>query len=269
MRWAAITGDREYAGALVDLDGTVYLGDRLLPGADAAVASLRDRGVSVLFLTNKAIERRATYCEKLTRLGVPAGAEDVITSGAMTAEYLAAHHPADTVFVVGEEPLRQELEAAGLELTDTPEGAGVVLASMDREFDYERLSAAHRAMASADTFIATNPDRTCPTENGEIPDCAAMVGAIEGASGRDLERVIGKPSQTAIDASMDRLGLAPDRCLMVGDRLETDIEMGNRAGMTTVLVLTGVTDRQTVEESSIQPDHVIDSIADIGRVVGA
>jgi predicted HAD superfamily phosphohydrolase YqeG len=103
-RWAPLR-DREYAGALVDLDGTVYLGDQLLPGADTAVASLRDRGVSVLFLTNKAIERRATYCEKLTRLGVPAGEEDVITSGAMTAEFLAAHHASAPVFVVGEQPL--------------------------------------------------------------------------------------------------------------------------------------------------------------------
>lgn len=261
--------DPEYAGALVDLDGTVYLGDRLLPGADGAVASLRDRDVAVLFVTNKAIERRETYCEKLTELGVPVSLDDVITSGAMTAQYLATHHPSEPVFVVGEDPLRRELEAAGLQLVETPEAAGVLLASMDRGFDYERLSAAHRAMEAASTFIATNPDRTCPTENGEIPDCAAMVGAIEGASGRDLERVIGKPSQTAIDASMDRLKLAPEQCLMVGDRLETDIEMGNRAGMTTVLVLTGVTDRSAVERSSIQPDYVIDSIADIGSVVGA
>jgi len=261
--------DGHFAGALLDLDGTVYLGDQLLPGADGAVTSLRDGGVSVLFLTNKAIERRETYCRKLTELGVPADEEDVITSGAMTAQYLATHHPSDPVFVVGEEPLERELEAAGLELTDTPEAAGVLLASMDRRFDYERLSAARRAVEAASTFIATNPDRTCPTETGEIPDCAAMVGAIEGASGRELERVIGKPSQTAIDASMDRLGLAPEQCLIVGDRLETDIEMGNRAGMTTVLVLTGVTDRRTVAASSIQPDHVIDSVADLGSVVGA
>lgn len=258
-----------FEGALVDLDGTVYLGERLLPGAADAVAALRKRGIAVMFLTNKAIERRRDYCEKLRDLGIPVETNGVITSGTMAAQYLASHHPSEPVFIVGEDPLRRELEAEGVEIALSPDETGVLLASMDRGFDYERLSEAVRAMERATTFIATNPDRTCPTENGPIPDCAAMVGAIEGATGRELQRVIGKPSQTAIETSMDRLGLPPERCLMVGDRLETDIEMGNRAGMTTVLVLSGVTDRRTVDRSSIKPDHVIDSLADIGSVVGA
>lgn len=259
----------DYEGAIVDLDGTVYRGERLLAGADAGVAALRERTGGVVFVTNKAIERREAYRAKLERLGVPVAPEEVVTSGWMTAEYLATHHPDEPVFVVGEAPLRRELEERGLDLARTPEETGVVLASMDREFDYARLSAASRAIAGATAFLATNPDRTCPTEDGEIPDCAAMVGAIEGATGRELGRVIGKPSQTAIDAATSRLGAAPERCLMIGDRLETDVTMGNRAGMTTVLVLTGVTDRETVEGSPIQPDHVIDGLSDVGRVLGA
>jgi len=263
----SVPGD--YAGALVDLDGTVYRGERLLPGADAGVATLRDRTGGVVFVTNKAIERRAAYCAKLERLGVPVSPEEVVTSGWMTAEYLATHHPDEPVFVVGEAPLRRELEERDLELATTPEETGVLLASMDREFDYARLSAARRALDGTTPFLATNPDRTCPTEDGEIPDCAAMVGAIEGATGRELGRVIGKPSRTAVDAATARLGAEPGRCLMVGDRLETDVAMGNRAGMTTVLVLTGVTDHETVERSPIQPDHVIDGLSDVGRVLEA
>lgn len=257
-----------YDGAIVDLDGTVYLGDRLIPGADRAVESLRGNGIAVLFVTNKAVERRAAYREKLGELGVPTSEGEIMTSGGMTAAYLARHHADDPVLVVGEDPLRQELSERGLRLADDPDEATVLLASMDRGFDYERLTAALHAMDGDTTFLATNPDRTCPTANGEIPDCGAMVGAIEGATGRELDRVIGKPSVTAIDAAVAALDVEADRCLVIGDRLETDVRMGNRAGMTTVLVLSGVTDRETVDRSSIQPDHVVDSLADVEVVVG-
>lgn len=256
-----------FDGALLDLDGTVYLGEGLIPGADAAVSTLRDREIQLLFITNKAIERRETYCEKLNELGIPAAAEHVITSGAMTAGYLARNHPNDRIYVVGEEPLRQELVRAGLQLTEQPAETEVLLASMDRQFDYEALTDALNALDDTTAFIATNPDRTCPTATGEIPDCAAIVGAIEGATGHELHRVIGKPSQTAIDVALSRLGVEPAGSLMIGDRLETDVVMGNRAGMTTALVLSGVTDRETVEQSMIEPDYVLDSLADIGTVL--
>lgn len=262
-------GSPPYAGAVVDLDGTVYLGDRLIPGADDGVASLRERGVSVLFVTNKAIARRSDYCEKLRGLGIPVEMDEVMTSAAMTASYLARYHPTEPVFVVGEDPLRAELTDRGLRLTEDPDEAGVLLASMDRSFDYDRLTDAFRALDDDTVFLATNPDRSCPTEDGEIPDAAAMVGAIEGATGRDLRRVIGKPAQTAIDAASASLDVDPERCLVIGDRLETDVRMGNRAGMTTVLVLTGVTDRETVEGASIKPDHVVESLADVAEVLGA
>lgn len=258
-----------YGGAVVDLDGTVYLGDRLIPGADGGVAALRGSGIEVLFVTNKAVARRAEYREKLRGLGVPAETEEVMNSSAMTAAYLAEHHPGDPVFVVGEEPLRRELSERGLRLTEDPDEAAVLLASMDRRFDYERLTEALHAMDENTAFIATNPDRTCPTEHGEVPDCGAMVGAIEGATGRELHRVIGKPSQTAIDAASSALDVDPAECLVIGDRLETDVRMGNRAGMTTVLVLSGVTDRAALERSPIRPDHVIDSLADVEEVLAA
>lgn len=254
-------------GALVDLDGTMYLGDRLIPDADEAVATLRDSGIEVLFLSNKPIARPSDYSRKLSGLGVPATPDDVINSSSITATYLANHHSADPVFVVGEAPLRDKLREQGLTLTDDPDESRVLLASMDRDFDYDTLTTALHAMDAETTFLATNPDRTCPTDNGEIPDCGGMVGAIEGVTGREPERVLGKPSQTAVDAALETLGVEADRCLMVGDRLETDILMGERAGMTTVLVLSGVTDRETLDSSSVQPDYVIDSIADIETVL--
>lgn len=259
--------DRPIGGALVDLDGTIYLGDGLVPGADDAVARLRDDGVSVLFLSNKAIDRRQTFRAKLNELGIPADDSAVINSAAIAARYLARAHPTDPIFVVGEPPLHEELAEWDLQVTDDPAETEVLLASMDRTIDYGKLTDALHAMDGETTFLATNPDRTCPTENGEIPDCAAVVGAIEGASGQPLDRVLGKPSQETVDAATEALGVPLERCLMIGDRLETDILMGNRAGMVTVLVMTGVTDRETLETTDTRPDFVLDSIADIDRVL--
>ncbi|WP_115863390.1 HAD-IIA family hydrolase [Halorussus litoreus] len=261
-------------GAVVDLDGTFYRGDALIDGADDGVAALRDRGASVLFVTNKAIDRRARYREKLVDLGVPCTLEDLLTSATITADFLAREHPDRAVFVVGEEPLREELRAEDLAVTSDPEEAGVVVASMDREFDYATLSDALAALDDDTPFVATNPDRTCPVADGEIPDAAGMIGAIEGVTGRELDRVLGKPSATTIEAAMGRVSDAtghdradPANCVMVGDRLETDIAMGDRAGMTTVLVLSGVTDRGDLDDASVEPDHVIESLAEIEEVL--
>jgi arabinose operon protein AraL len=256
-----------YAGAVLDLDGTVYIGDDPVPGAVSAVETLRNVGLSVLFLTNKPIARRADYREKLVSLGIPATVGDVISSASVTASYLRAHHDTDPILVVGEEPLREELRAGGLTLTMDPAEARVVLASMDRGFDYETLSRALDAIDDDTAFLATNVDRTCPTPDGEIPDCRAVTGAIEGATGRSVDRVLGKPGEPTIDAATERLDADPGRCLMIGDRLETDMRMGNQCGMTTVLALSGVTDRETLAASSVRPDHVIESIAEIDTVV--
>jgi arabinose operon protein AraL len=254
-------------GAVLDLDGTVYRGESLLPGAAAGIATLREGGVDVLFVTNKPLERRDNYREKLTRLGVPAESDDVLTSSTVTADYLARHHPDATSYVVGEEPLRDELREAGQAVTDDPAETDAVVVSMDREFCYETLTDALDAMDDDTLFVATNPDRTCPVSDGEIPDAAGMIGAIEGVTGRSLDRLMGKPSETMMREAEARIDVDASDCLLVGDRLETDIVMGNRAGMTTVLVLTGVTDRAALAKSSVRPDHVLDTLGDIGEVV--
>ena len=256
-----------FEGALVDLDGTVYLGDGLIPGADDAISALRDAGTAVLFLSNKAIDRRSVFSTKLNDLGVQADESAVINSASISATYLSNHHPDDAIFVIGEPPLSEELTERGLRLTEEPTETDVLLASMDRTFDYQTLTDALHAMDEAPAFLATNPDRTCPIQGGEIPDSAAIVGAIEGATGETLDRVLGKPSQTAVDAAAAALGVPLDRCLMIGDRIETDIRMGNRAGMTTVLVMSGVTDQETLEAAEDRPDYVLESIADVDQVL--
>lgn len=257
---------RAYTAAILDLDGTVYLGDELVPGADDAVALLRNRGLEVLFLTNKAIERRQSYSEKLTRLGIDASRDEVLNSGWVTARYANRRHPDREAFVIGEDPLVAELESVGIEVSREAPGELLVV-SMDRQFTYEKLRLALRTLETGAPFLATNPDRTCPTDGDPIPDAAGMIGAVEGVTGRTVDAMLGKPSPTMVETALDRLAVDPEACLMIGDRLETDIRMGNDAGMTTVLVLSGVSDRSTVADHDVEPDHVLESLASIGDVL--
>jgi len=255
-----------YAAALVDLDGTVYRGDRLVRGADAGVRALRAAGVDVLFVSNKAIERRRDYVEKLADLGVETGRDRVVNSGWVTARYVADRYPDREAFVIGEQPLVEEFREVGVDVTrDTP--GDLLVASMDRSFTYEKLDTALRTLGPDTPFLATNPDRTCPTEDGAIPDAAGMIAAVEGVTGRELDAVLGKPSTTMVETALETVGAPAEGCLVVGDRLETDIHMGDHAGMTTVLVLSGVTDRDALADADVQPDYVVESLGDIQDVL--
>lgn len=252
---------------IFDLDGTVYRGDELVEGADRVIAALRSDDIAVRFLTNKAIDQRRDYREKLNSLGIPADTDDVVNSGWVTARYLRRHHPNRRALVVGEQPLVSELEHAGIDTT-TSEPADLVVASMDRNFTYRKLHLAMTSLSNDAPFVATNPDRTCPVVDGEIPDAAGMIGAIEAVSGRSVDAVLGKPSPRMAETVMEDLAVEPGDCLMVGDRPETDIAMGARAGMQTALVLTGVTGESDLETLAVTPDHVIESIADLPTVIG-
>lgn len=252
-----------YRGFIVDLDGTVYRGERLLPGAKAAVAALRDAGRRVCFLSNKPIASRADYAAKLTRLGVPTDVDEVINSSYVLARYLAREAPGARCFVIGEPPLVAELERAGLAPVDGPEVDWVVVA-FDRTFAYRKLEIALRAVTRHGArLIGTNPDRTCPTEDGEIPDAAGMIGAVEGVTGRRVDPIVGKPSPITLRVALERLGLPAADCAVVGDRLETDIAMGKAAGLATVLVLTGITAPGDPAIARWRPDHVLASLEDL------
>lgn len=250
-------------GVIFDLDGTVYLGDHLLPGARETIEWLRDHAHPVVFVSNKPLESRADYAAKLTRLDVPTRPDEVINSSLVLVRYLSREMPGVTVYAVGEPPLLEELTAAGFPLSEDPDEVDVVVASFDRTFDYRKLNIAFQALRRGARFFATNADATCPVEGGEIPDAAAVIGALEGCSKREVELVVGKPSPLIIQVALEGLRRRADECLMVGDRVETDILMGQRAGMTTALVLTGVTRREALAETPVQPDHVLESIAEI------
>jgi NagD protein len=259
-----------YRGFIFDLDGTVYLGEQLLPGAKAVIGAIRDAGRALCFLSNKPIASREAYAEKLTRLGVPTAVDEVINSSYVLARYLARQAPRARLYVIGEPPLAAELQAAGLALVDGPEVDYVVVA-FDRTFTYRKLDVALQAVRRHGArLIGTNPDRTCPVEGGEIPDAAGMIAAVEAVTGRRVEPIVGKPSPIMLRVALDRLGLQAAECAVVGDRLETDIAMGKAAGLATILVLTGVTRADDPAIGEWRPDRVVVSLDDLlGDAPGA
>jgi len=253
-------------GYLLDLDGTVYLSDHLIDGAAETIAALRSRGRRIVFLTNKPLYSRTDYAQKLTGLGIETGEDDVINSSFVLARYLAGSAPGARVYPIGEPPLLAELEKAGLSLCDDPERIEYVIAAFDRTFTYEKLNIGFQAIRNGAHFVATNPDRTCPVDGGEIPDAAGVIAALEATTEKKVEAVVGKPSPVIVSVSLERLGVPRNECAMVGDRLETDIRMASDAGLTGILTLSGITSRRDLADSKIQPDYVIESIAELDEL---
>ena len=251
-----------YRGWLLDLDGTVYLGEQLIPGAAEAIAALRGAGRRVAFLSNKPLQTRDDYAAKLTRLGVPAAADDVINSSLVLARHLRALDPGAPVYVIGEPPMRAEMAAHGFEVRNDERVRWVVIA-FDRTFTYAKLNTALQAVRGGARLIATNPDRTCPVEGGEIPDCAGMIAAVEAVTDTKVETIVGKPSPIILEIALRALGCVAHESVIVGDRVETDIAMGKQLGLATILVLSGVTRSDDPRIAALAPDHVLRSVREL------
>ena len=243
-------------GFVFDLDGTVYLGEKALPGAVEAINELRRRKKQTLFVSNKPLEPASNYAEKLTRLGIPTSVEDVITSAYILGYHLSKVAPDLRYYVVGEDSLRKELRGHHLTILEELDDQDpkqvmdssqidAVIVAFDRTLDYRKLNTAYQALMRGARFFATNSDKVCPMPGGAIPDAGATLAALETITGRKLDLLAGKPSPLVMQVAMQRMNLHPSQCIMVGDRLETDIRMGQQAGMWTAAVLTGVA---TLEE---------------------
>lgn len=259
--------ERRFAGYVFDLDGTLYVGDALIPDAARTVATLRQSGSRIAFVTNKPLERPAAYAAKLTRLGIHAEPNEVVSSTDALLRYLLARAPGASVLPVAEPLIDELLAEAGIVTTADPARADVVVVSWDRTFDYDKLVRAFRAVRAGARLVATNPDPWCPMPGGDLPDCAAMLAAIEASTGAPAEAVVGKPSSHMAETVLERLALQPTETLLVGDRLLTDVPMAAAVGMASALVLTGATRPDelvtALDAASIQPRYVIRSVADL------
>ncbi|GAA0551059.1 HAD-IIA family hydrolase [Halorubrum ejinorense] len=258
----------EYSGAVLDVDGTVVRGDEPIPGAPAGYRRLREAGIDLLFVSNNPTKAPPAYVDRLGAAGYEVDAERVFTAGSVTTRYLRENHADDDLLCIAESGLLDQFADAGLSTTDEVAAADALVASIDREFDYDDLCTALWTLERGVPFIGTDPDVVIPAPERDVPGSGAVINAVAGVAEREPDAVLGKPSDVAIEMVRERLPYPPEKCLVVGDRLDTDIALGERAGMTTALVRSGVTDDETLAASGIDPDHVIDHLGQIDRVIG-
>jgi HAD superfamily hydrolase (TIGR01450 family) len=256
---------RLYEAYIFDLDGTVYLGDELLPGAERLITQLRAWGKAVRFVSNNPTRDPAMYAEKLRRLGLPTPVEEIVNPVVTTTRWLLATSPDAVVFPIGEAPLIRALTEARIRLSSNPAEVDIVIASYDRGFTYEKLQIAFDAIwfYKRARLVATHPDPYCPLPGGRgEPDAAAVIAAIEACTGTRCEAVLGKPDPIMLRAALEGLEIDPVDCVMVGDRLATDIRMARDAGMAAALVLTGGTAAADLEHLSAEerPNFVLERI---------
>ena len=254
-----------------DLDGTIYLGDHLLPGAARLIHELRRREIPVRFLSNNPTKDPDQYARKLASLGLPTDVSDIANTVVTTTRWLLAHHPDAVLFPISEEPLKNALRVAGFRLSEDPAEIDIVIASYDRGFDYRKLQIAFDAIwfHQRAFLLQTTPDRFCPFPGGRgEPDCASITAAIEACTSTRCQVSLGKPDPIMLREALEGLDVDLADCVMVGDRLQTDIQMALDAGMASALVLTGEATADDVR--ALGPDHLPSYVLDrVDRLIPA
>ena len=246
---------------LLDMDGTFYLGGRLIEGSLDFIKAVTDSGRDYMFLTNNSSHNARFYVEKLRKMGLSVGEEKILTSGQATAMKVTALYPGQKAFVLGNEYLMEELSSLGV-LIDQDEPDYVII-GYDTTLDYAKMTAVCDWVRAGLPYVATHPDFNCPTETGFAPDIGAIMAFIEASAGRRPGLIIGKPYRGIVDAALMRTGLEAAEMAMVGDRLYTDIETGLRHGMTSILVMSGETTPRMLAESETKPDLVYGRLSDM------
>lgn len=243
---------------LFDMDGTLYLGDRLFPFTRELLDAIRAMGGRYLFMTNNSSKSVSAYVSKLEKMGIAATEEDFLTSSQATAYYLKQHHAGKTLYVCGTSSLKEELAGAGFSISEDIEMTECIVMGFDTELTFGKLEAVSRLLCTRELpYIATNPDYVCPTEFGSVPDCGSVCDMLFNVSGK-RPLVIGKPEPLMPILAMEKWGCTKEDTVVIGDRIYTDIKSGINAGVTTVLVLSGETTQQILENSPEKPDFVME-----------
>lgn len=250
---------------LFDMDGTLFIGDRLFDFTIELLAQIRNNGAKYLFMTNNSSKSVSDYICKLGKLGIWADQDDFITSSQATAYYLHGHYPNRTLYVCGTDSLKEELRSQGFQVSDDITKTECIVMGFDTELTFQKLhDVSYLLLTKPDLpYIATNPDLVCPTEFGSVPDCGSVCQMIFNATGK-RPIVIGKPSALMPELAMERLGISREKTCVIGDRIYTDIKSGLNAGVTGVLVLSGETTEQILLESEDKP-HIV--LKDAGEIL--
>ena len=250
---------------LLDMDGTLYLGDNVLPGAKEFIRALEQTGKKWIYLTNNSSRGGKDYVPRLLQLGFPCTAEQVYTSGMATAAWLKKTYPDRAVFPVGTVRFLMELADYGIAFTE--ENPAAVVVGFDRELTYSKLEKAVHFLRRGAGFVAANPDLVCPMPNDEVlPDCGSICALLTAATGR-IPLYIGKPDRRMVDVISEQTGIPNGKIVCVGDRLYTDIAVGVNAGAVSVLVLSGETSEEMLLQSEIRPDFVLPSVRELGELL--
>lgn len=245
---------------LMDMDGTIYLGDKRLPGAWEWLKFLEDHQIRYYFLTNNSSRSRVEYAEKLNHLGLEVCEDNIFTSGEATAIYLKDVYPNASLYVVGTPALENEFERHDFRFSD--ESPDVVVLGFDTTLTYEKLWRLCDWVVAGKPYIVTHPDINCPTATGYMPDVGSMIALVEASTGRKPDVIIGKPNEPIVRALAEKTGLPIEAHCMIGDRLYTDIALG-QWGMMTALVLSGETKEADLVDSVFVPDLVVKDIAEM------
>ncbi len=245
---------------LIDMDGVLYHGKRPLPAATEFITTLQETGAPFLFLTNNATRTPAEYVQRLAEMDIHVTEDAIFTSALATARYVEKNHPPPRrVIVIGGNGIRRAMQEAGYEVVDRAEGVTLVISAMDIDATYARMAEATLAIRAGATWVQTNPDPTFPSERGIVPGAGAIQAFLEAAT-EQKPLIIGKPEPGIFRQALDILGAAPEETVMLGDRLETDILGGHRAGLKTICVLTGIASRAQAEAYDPRPDWIIDDL---------
>ncbi len=252
---------------LFDMDGTLYLGDKLFEFTNELLQTIRQTGRNYLFMTNNSSKSVVDYVKKLERLGISATEDDFLTSSQATAYYLNQKHPDATLYVCGTESLKAELRANGFKVSEKLEEIDCVVLGFDTELTFKKLEDVCRLLLAREIpYYATNPDVVCPTEFGSVPDCGSVSVMIKNATGK-MPVFIGKPSPLMPKLAMEKIGVLPEETAVVGDRIYTDIKSGLAAGAKAVLVMSGETTNDILQSSEDKPDLVLKDCSEIISVL--